>query len=211
LPPFHTAPAAKKFLSVAGIGLVGLTGLSACTAVGSGEDADGTETSAEEKIEAGPVVVECEYAPAAADPEAGRSIEAPLDLCATGQVDTWDVAVTAVEVDATETILGFDAANTAPDGGSQYFMITLNGINRADEAMAPADLLIGLRNGSWTYQSGCGTVPEDLVDVGEVAPGESFIANRCVVVETEQVEGAVIEMALLNSWDVEKYTYFAAA
>lgn len=213
MDPFITALAAKKFLAVAGIGLMGLTSLTACTAADSSERTD-TETAseaiAEDTAETAPVVVECDYTPADADPDAGRSIDAPLGMCTAGKVDTWDIAVTAVEADATETVLGAGAANTAPAEGSQYFMITLTGINNADAAAAPTDLLVGVRNGSWTYQSGCGLVPDDLLDVDEVAPGESFTANRCVVVESEKVEGAVIEMALLNSWDVEVYTYYSS-
>ncbi|MCC3764361.1 hypothetical protein K3N28_14945 [Glycomyces sp. TRM65418] len=208
--PVIAALAAKKFLAVAGTGLMGLTGLTACTAADSSDDS-GTETAAEETTEAAPVVIECDYVPAEADPEAGQSIDAPLDMCATGKVDTWDIAVTAVEVDATDTILAADATNEAPAEGSQYFMITVTGANRADAAAAPTDLLIGVRNGSWTYQSDCGIVPNDVLEVGEVAPGESFTANRCVPIETEKIEGAVIEMALLNSWDVETYTYYASA
>jgi hypothetical protein len=212
--PVNAALAARKLLAVAGIGVVGFTGLAACTAADPSDDTDTESTSeaaAEEATEAAPVVIECDYVPAEPDPGAGQSIDAPLDMCATGKVDTWDIAVTAVEVDATDTILAADAANEAPAEGSQYFMITVTGTNRTDAAAAPAGLLIGVRNGSWTYQSDCGIVPDDVLDVGEVAPGESFTANRCVPIETEKIGGAVIEMALLNSWDVETYTYYASA
>jgi hypothetical protein len=99
--------------------------------------------------------------------------------------------------------------NAAPDEGSQYLMITVTGTNKAEAAAAPADLLIGVRNGTWTYQRDCGLVPNDILDVEAVAPGESFTANRCVSIESEKTEGAVIEMALLNSWDVEVYTYYS--
>ncbi|MDA1362386.1 hypothetical protein O1R50_22365 [Glycomyces luteolus] len=214
MPSVIAALAPKKLLAAAGIGLVGLTSLTACTDANPGEDT-ATETTAEagveETTEAAPVVIECDYVPAESDPTAGQSIEAPLDMCATGKVDTWDIAVTAVEVDATDTILAADPSNQALDEGSQYFMITVTGINRSDAAAAPTDLLIGVRNEAWTYQSDCGIVPNDLNEVGAVAPGESFTANRCVPIETEKIEGAIIEMALLNSWDVEKYTYYASA
>lgn len=156
--PVTTALTARKLLAVAGIGLVGLTGLTACTAADSSDGTDAAttaEAAAEETTEAAPVVIQCDYVPAASEPAAGQSIDAPLDMCATGKVDTWDIAVTAVEVDATDTILAADAANKAP--------------------------------------------------------GELFTANRCVPIETEKIDGAVIEMALLNSWDVETYTYCASA
>lgn len=214
------ALSAKKFLAVAGIGLAGLTSLTGCTLGDSGEQNDtenASESAAEgtdgETAEAAPVVIECDYAPAEADadPLAGQNIDAPLDMCAAGEVDTWDIAVTAVEADATATILEADATNVAPDEGSQYFMITVTGTNKSDAAAAPTDLLIGVRNGSWTYQSDCGVVPNDVLEVEEIAPGESFTANRCVPIETDKVEGAIIEMALLNSWDVETYTYYASA
>lgn len=214
MDPFITAPATKKLLAVAGIGLMGLAGLTACTAADSSERTDtetASEAAAEETTEAAPVVIECDYEPADADPHAGESIDAPLDMCTAGQVDTWDIAVTAVEVDATETILETDAANTAPAEGSQYFMITLTGTNKADAAASPMDLLVGVRNESWTYQSDCGIVPNDILDAPEVAPGESFTANRCVPIETDKIEGAIIEIALLNTWDVDTYTYYASA
>jgi hypothetical protein len=212
--PFVATPPTKKFLAVAGIGLVGLVSLTACTAAGSSENTDtesASEAAAEETTEAAPVVIECDYVPADADPDAGESIEAPLDMCTAGQVDTWDIAITAVEVDATETILETDATNTAPAEGSQYFMVTLTGTNKADAAASPADLLVGVRNESWTYQSDCGLVPNDILEAAEVAPGESFTANRCVPIETDKVKGSIIEIALLNSWEEETYTYFASA
>lgn len=207
---------AKKLLAVAAIGLVGLTSLSACTVDFGEPDSDtdagpASESAAEASAEAAPVVIECDYVPADADPAAGQSIDAPVAMCTPGKVDTWDIAVTALEVDATETILQADATNTPPDTGSQYFMITFTGTNKGDAAAAPTDLLVGVRNGMWTYQSDCGAVPDDILEAEEVAPGESFTANRCVPIETEKIKGAVIEMALLNSWDVETYTYFAAA
>lgn len=202
---------AKKFLAVAAIGLVGLTSLTACTADARENTETASEAADEATTEAAPVVIECDYAPADADPEAGRTIEAPLDMCTPGRVDTWDIAVTAVEVDATETILGAEATNKAPAEGSQYFMITVTGTNKGDAAAAPTNLLIGVRNGSWTYQSDCGLVPNDILDVDEIAPGESFTANRCVPLESDKVEGAIIEMALLNTWDVDTYTYYASA
>ncbi|THV39764.1 hypothetical protein [Glycomyces buryatensis] len=211
---FIAALAAKKFLAVAGIGLVGFTSLTACTAADSSEGTDSetaSEAPAEETTEAAPVVIECEYEPAVADPEAGRSVDAPLDMCTPGKVDAWDIAITAVEVDATETILAADATNTAPDEGSQYLMLTVTGTNNADAAAAPTDVLIGLRNEAWTYQSRCGVVPNDILTAEEVAPGESFTANKCVIIESEKIEGAIVEMAQLNSWDVEVYTYFAAS
>jgi hypothetical protein len=209
-----SAMAARKLLAIAVTGLVGLTGLTACTAADSGGDTDAentAEAAVEETTDAAPVVLQCDYVPAASDPSAGQSIDAPLDMCATGKVDTWDIAVTAVEVDATETILAADAGNEVPAEGFQYLMITVTGTNMADSAATPNDLLIGVRNGAWTYQSDCGTVPNDLLEAAEVAPGESFTANRCVPIETAKIDGAVIEMALLNSWDVETYTYYAAA
>lgn len=211
---FIAARDAKKFFAVAGIGLMGLTSLAACTAADSSEHTEtetASEAAAEETTEAAPGVIECDYVPADAGPDAGQSIDAPLDMCAAGRVDTWDIAVTRVETDATETILEADATNAAPAEGSQYLMITVTGTNQTEATAAPTDLLIGVRNGSWTYQSDCGLVPNDIIDVDEVAPGESFTANRCVSIESEKVEGAVIEMALLNSWDVEAYTYYASA
>lgn len=214
MDPFLATLAAKKVLAVAGIGLLGLAGLTACTVADSSEHTGtgtASEAAAEETTEPAPVAIECDYVPADADPQAGQSLDAPLDMCTAGKVDTWDIAVTAVEVDATKTILETEATNTAPDEGSQYFMITVTGTNTADAAAAPTNLLIGVRNGSWTYQSDCGVVPNDILEVSEVAPGESFTANRCVPIESDKIEGAVIEMALLNSWDVEVYTYYASA
>ena len=160
--------------------------MSACSAEDSGSD--DTENAAEAGDEAPAeeeAVETCEVAPAVEG--GGTDFAAPLELCQAASIEGWDIAVTAVELDATATVMDANTFNEEPADGSQYLMFTLTGTNTGTEAVDP---FIGLNTAvdiaDYRYEDTCGVLPNDLVDVGEVAPGESFTANDCVFVDSDR-------------------------
>jgi len=198
----------KRLLAVSGAGLIALAALSAC----SGEDTGSDDTSSTSD-EAGDGAAQeeaaaetCEVAPAVEG--GGTDFAAPLALCQAGSIEGWDVAVTAVELDATQTILDENFLNEEPADGSQYLMFTLAGTNTGDAASDPfIDLMTAVDIGDMRYEDTCGVLPNDLVDVGEIAPGESFTANGCVFVDSAGVEESVLALSSLLSMDETEVYY----
>lgn len=197
----------KRLLAASGAALIALAALSACSAEDSGSD--DTENAAEAGDEAPAeeeAVETCEVAPAVEG--GGTDFAAPLELCQAASIEGWDIAVTAVELDATATVMDANTFNEEPADGSQYLMFTLTGTNTGTEAVDP---FIGLNTAvdiaDYRYEDTCGVLPNDLVDVGEVAPGESFTANDCVFVDSAGVEESVLAVSDFMSME-ETEVYF---
>ncbi|THV40787.1 hypothetical protein [Glycomyces buryatensis] len=184
---------AKRLLAAAGAGLFGLAALTACDAAasdGSGGSTDSGGDTAEKAAET------CEVAPA--EEGAGTDFEAPLATCQAASIPGWDVAVTAVELDATETVLDANTFNEDVADGTQYLMYTLTAINTGDAAADPfLDLTTSVDIGDLRYDETCGVLPNDMVDVGEIAPGDSFTANDCDFIDSEGAESAVLAVSSL--------------
>jgi hypothetical protein len=200
----------KRLLAASGAGLIALAALSAC----SGEDTGSGDTSSTaEEAEAGEGAADeeaaaetCEVAPAVEG--GGTDFAAPLEQCQAGSIEGWDIAVTAVELDATQTILDENFLNEEPADGSQYLMFTLTGTNTGDAAADPfIDLTTSVDIGDMRYEDTCGVLPNDLVEVGEIAPGESFTANDCVFVDSAGVEGSVLAVSSFVSMDETEVYY----
>jgi hypothetical protein len=200
----------KRLLAASGAGLIALAALSACSGEDTGSD-DASSTSdeaaaGEDAAQDEAAAETCEVAPAVEG--GGTDFAAPLALCQAGSVEGWDVAVTAVELDATQTILDENFLNEEPADGSQYLMFTLSGTNTGDAASDPfIDLTTAVDIGDMRYEDTCGVLPNDLVDVGEIAPGESFTANGCVFVDSAGVEESVLALSSLLSMDETEVYY----
>lgn len=193
-------------LAVAGTGLAGLVGLAACDSDDDGGESDPDTSTVEDGAGEEAAAETCEVAPA--EDGAGTDFAEPLDLCAAGAVGSWDVAVTEVELDATDTVLEADAFNEEPADGSQYLMFTLTGTNNGDAAADPCmDLWTAVDFNDYRYEEACGVLPDDLIDVDEAAPGESFTANGCVFVDSEGAAEAVLALSSPASTE-ETETYY---
>lgn len=199
----------KRLLAASGAALIALAALSACSAESSGSD--DTENAAEEAGEEAPAEEEaavetCEVAPAVEG--GGTDFAAPLELCQAASIEGWDIAVTAVELDATATVMDANTFNEEPADGSQYLMFTLTGTNTGDAAADPyIGLMTSVDIGDYRYEDTCGVLPDDLVEVGEIAPGETFTANDCVFVDSAGVEESVLAVSSFVSMDEAEVYY----
>jgi hypothetical protein len=197
----------RRLLAASGAALIALAALSACSAEDTGtDDTENAAEAGDEAAEEETAVEACEVAPAVEG--GGTDFAAPLELCQAASIEGWDIAVTAVELDATATVMDANTFNEEPADGSQYLMFTLTGTNTGTEAVDP---FIGLNTsvdiGDYRYEDTCGVLPNDLVDVGEVAPGESFTANDCVFVDSAGVEESVLAVSDFMSME-ETEVYF---
>jgi hypothetical protein len=122
-----------------------------------------------------------------------RDAPVPLGQLAVVSPD-WQLAVTAVELDATATVLSHAPFNPDPEPGYQYLIATLRGVYRGSVPGVPA-IEWNVVSGDATYEArgvGCGVVPDSIYDVTELRAGEEFTANVCVPVASDAVDGATL-------------------
>lgn len=118
----------------------------------------------------------------------------------------WDVAITSVELDATDYVLGLNNINPTPEPGYQYVLVGLVGTYLGDRTAEPV-FEWTVSDGTNTYSPsvpGCGVIPDSIYDIVAIAPGESFHGSICVPVMSAGVESG-LELTLQLVGDEPKY------
>ncbi len=119
----------------------------------------------------------------------------------------WDVAVTDIDFDATEYVVGLNQINPQPEPGYQYLLIRLVGTYLGERVAEPV-FVWSVSDESNTFEPsipGCGVIPDSIYDVLEVIPGESFQGSICVPVLSTSVEAGGLELFLQLPNDDPKY------
>ncbi len=114
--------------------------------------------------------------------------------------DLWDLRVTSVDLDASAEVLAFADINPAPEAGTQYVLITIEGVYVGDRMAQPV-FEWSVSDGTTVFRPsipGCGVIPDSIYDVIEVVPGEAFDANVCVPVSSASVASG-LELSLQPS------------
>ncbi len=128
-------------------------------------------------------------------------------------VADWEIAVTAVNLDASADIAAFDAENEPAPEGFRYIMVTLQVTNQRDETrqvLSGADLTLwGPDERPVAEEVWCGTLPESLR--GRLELGESMTGNVCLAMLEEDfgdglVLGVTVEDSELGDWDASVWT-----
>ena len=139
------------------------------------------------------------------------ALATPEDPVPPGEVieftGVWDIAVTDIDFDATEYVLGLNQINPEPDPGYQYLLIGLVGTYLGDRVAEPV-FEWAVSDGSTTFTPsipGCGVIPDSIYDVVEVIPGESFQGSICVPVLSTSVAAGGLELFLQLPADDPKY------
>ncbi|MCC3763995.1 hypothetical protein K3N28_13060 [Glycomyces sp. TRM65418] len=150
-----------------------LLGLAAC----GGEDASGSGTSGSGASGDG------------AENTAGTSAESPLAIGDSVEVWGWDVTVTAVELDATESIMAETGMLAQePDPGHQFAKVTYEGTYQGDEADNSfySDLVIAFWIDGVEYDDCGANVPAGLYIGGSVDQGDTVSSAFCAQIPADR-------------------------
>jgi hypothetical protein len=184
--------------------LVAAIGVAAALAAGAcddGSDDDGANVV--ENAGGSPTPAGEEPEPDAAD----GTLENPLAPGVAFEVGDWIVEFGSTNTDAEDAIADGVGFPEPPADGRQYVMGEVTVIYTGD---VPSDPFIDLGfefygadgTGFGTGDDDlCGVLPNDLFEVGEMSADESSIANVCVAVPIEAIDGGAWAVEYL--WDLE--------
>lgn len=125
----------------------------------------------------------------------------------------WTLAITDVDVDATDEVLDENEFNDPPVDGRQFVMFSVDATYVGeDSGTAWTDFDFGIVGGQGnTFSTGsddrCGVIPDDLTDTGETFPDGSVSGNVCFSVESDQIEGGTIRVEEMLSFDDTRAFY----
>ena len=138
--------------------------------------------------------------------EATESDPVPVGEVIEAAPGLWDIALTAVDMNATDVVLAFADINPKPEPGFQYVLVTIEGTYLGDRVAQPVFewAVVSGETEYWPSIPGCGVVPDSLYDVIEVAPNQSFFARVCMPVASQDVE-AGLELFLHAPGDDPRY------
>lgn len=142
------------------------------------------------------------------DPDAGEDQEAPVPIGQAIVLGEWRIGVSAVELDATETVLGYVDFNEDPADGSQYLIVELSGVYLGNTFVQPVfDWALVKPEFSHVPEGlECGVVPNSIYDVDQVAPGGQFTASVCFEIPTAEVtDDLVLTLGLLDESGSERF------
>ncbi len=138
--------------------------------------------------------------------EASEDDPVPLGEVIEAAPGLWDIAITEVNLDAAEVVLGFADINPEPAAGVRYVLVTIEGTYLGGSVAQPV-FEWAITAGEVEYRPsipGCGFVPDSIYDVVEVVPGESFRARVCMPVDETDI-GSGLELFLNAPGDEPKY------
>jgi hypothetical protein len=137
----------------------------------------------------------------------------PLEIGTRIEMGDWTLAVTDVELDATEAVMDEFEFNDPPVDGRQFVMLSVDATYEGDDSgEAWIDFSWAIVGGAGnTFGTGmddyCGLIPDPLDDTGETFPGGEISGNVCISVASDQLEGATIRVEELMSFDDTRAFY----
>jgi hypothetical protein len=137
----------------------------------------------------------------------------PLEIGTRIEMGDWTLAVTDVELDATEAVMDEFEFNDPPVDGRQFVMVSVDATYEGDDSgEAWIDFSWAIVGGAGnTFGTGmhdyCGLIPDPLDDTGETFPGGEISGNVCISVAADQLVGATIRVEELMSFDDTRAFY----
>jgi hypothetical protein len=137
----------------------------------------------------------------------------PLAIGTRIEMGDWSLAVTDVELDATEAVMAENEFNGPPADGRQFVMFSVDATYEGDDSgTAWLDFSWAIAGaGGNTFGGGmddyCGVIPDPLNDTGETFPGGEVSGNVCISVDADQIEGATIRVEEALSFDDTRAFY----
>jgi hypothetical protein len=128
----------------------------------------------------------------------GESMDSSIEMGQAAQVGDYEVVVTGIDANATETIREADESNPAPAEGYAYFMasldVTYKGAETGDPAYSLTFHVVGpSARGIMSQYGDCGmTIPNDGYLVETLNPGDKASFNVCWQVPQQDLGGMVM-------------------
>jgi hypothetical protein len=137
----------------------------------------------------------------------------PIPLGTSAALADWEVAVTGVDRDATEVVMGESSFNEPPAEGNVFVLIDLEVTYLgADSSSFWADAgwsLLGpdlvARN---SFEAGCGSIPDDISFADEVFAGGTVSGKVCFEVPEETVGDLALIVDAFASFDPDDRIFF---
>ena len=178
----------------------------------AGEDTDGQQAAGEAEGDADAAADEREDASEADDVALGTR-DNPLEVGTRIEMGEWSLAVTEVDLDATERVLAENQFNDPPADGRQFVLFTVDATYEGEESgtawMDFSWAVVGSQGNTFATGSDdrCGVIPEGLSDTGETFPDGNVSGNVCFSVDADQIEGGTIRIEESFSFDDTRAFY----
>lgn len=141
--------------------------------------------------------------------EAGTR-EAPLPLGERVQLGDYEVAVAAVNLDATDVVMDANEFNEPPAEGSTFVLVTLAGTflgEENSEGMPGWELratIVGNDAKQYTDSDSFAVPPNPLIESPTLEAGGEFEGNFVIELPTDALEGAALFVEPVLSFDDER-------
>jgi hypothetical protein len=127
----------------------------------------------------------------------GSSMEDAVEPGDTATVGEFDLTITNIAPDATDAVLEADPANSPPERGRAYVMISFEATNLGDVANDPGIELnyMAVGNGAVSYSSfgdECGTLPDDEFSAGYLEPRQTASLSVCFNIDEDDRETLIV-------------------
>jgi hypothetical protein len=125
------------------------------------------------------------------DPTDVGTADSPVPVGQPYVLGLYEIEVRGVERDASRTLTQFEATNPAPPEGSVHVLVEI-AVRSADTDMVgnPSSIpfFVGDGTDKWDdLEARCGLVPDALLDVGVLVPGDEVVGNACFTVPADAV------------------------
>ncbi len=156
---------------------------------------------------------EDDAASADADETALGTRDNPLEVGTRIEMGEWSLAVTEVDLDATDRVMEANEFNDPPVDGRQFVLFEVEATYEGeDSGTAWLDFswaIVGAAGNTFSTGSDdyCGVIPDALDDTGETFSGGSVSGNVCFSVDADQIEGGTIRIEESLSFDDTRAFY----
>lgn len=114
-----------------------------------------------------------------------------LPAGSTVSIGDWEVTLGDIELDAAETVANENQFNDEPADGHQFVLAEIDATYTGEDSgnfWVDVALKVYGSDGN-TFDSRCGVIPNDITDAGETFADGNVTGNKCVEVESDQLDG----------------------
>jgi len=140
----------------------------------------------------------------------------PLDPGVTVRVGDWEVTYIGAVLDATDLVLTENPFNDPPEDGRQFVFLEFEGTYVGEDSgtwlVDVSANILGSQANTFgqlaSLDDYCGVIPDAIGDTSETFPGGQVAGNECVSVPSDQLDGALVFVESLFSFDDSDRTFY---